>query len=248
DGKALVTVSFDQHVRAWDQASGRQLRHFRCPGMNAALSPGGKLVAAGRYAPGIGLWETASGERLAELPGHKYACCALAFSHDGKRLVTGGDDRTVRLWDMTTRKQERSLGGCGSEVFAVAFAPDGRLVAGAGGSLGHDLARGGRPDELDFGVHLWDAATGKHLFRMGGDRSTVWALAFSPDGGLLASGGGDRVIRLWDVATGRLLLALEGHRGPVRGVSFAPDGSVLASVGDDGTWRLWDVATGHDFV
>jgi dipeptidyl aminopeptidase/acylaminoacyl peptidase len=70
------------------------------------------------------------------------------------------------------------------------------------------------------------------------------AIAFAPDGKILAAAGADRLIHLWDPATGQKLGSLRGHRGEVLSVAFAPDGKTLASAGDDGDVRLWDVASG----
>ncbi len=72
----------------------------------------------------------------------------------------------------------------------------------------------------------------------------VWSVAYSPDGGTLASGGTDETIRLWDVATGEILATLSGHTDWACGVAYSPNGRTLASGGGDNKVRLWDVATG----
>ena len=74
----------------------------------------------------------------------------------------------------------------------------------------------------------------------------MYSLAFSPDGGTLASGSADDTIRLWDVATGKGIAALRGHTSSVRSVAFSPDGKTLASASEDKTVRLWDAATGQN--
>ena len=115
-------------------------------------------------------------------------------------------------------------------VGAVLYAPDGSQVAvGLGGT-----------------IELRDGTTLEPRQRLVGHTSAISALAFSPDGKLLASGDQkDTAIRLWDVAAARELRRLTGHTGWIRSLAFSPDGTMLASGSTDKTVLLWDVATGQ---
>jgi hypothetical protein len=113
----------------------------------------------------------------------KGAIQALAFSPDGRWLLSAGQDGLLRLWDVETGELRKELRGHTDEVFAAAFHPDGMRIAS-----------GGR----DRAVRIWDVANGEELVRLPGHTSYIFALSFRPDGATLASGSGDYTVRLWE--------------------------------------------------
>jgi len=131
-------------------------------------------------------------------------------------------------------KSSRSLELSDGTVQCVAFSHDGRLVAGCGDRL----------------VQIFDVKTGERLHRLQGHTDLINSVAFSPDGGILASGSQDKTIRLWEVSSGKLLQVLTGEKGvspqdePITCVAFFPDGKKLASCGTNNYVTFWDIAIG----
>lgn len=177
-------------------------------------------------------------------------CVSLGFSADGQTLVTssGGPRNRILLWrvaDGTPRASHAAP--TNTENMWNILAVDGELSAAAYAAPDHHV----RVIEPVSGVQRWVARAGQR---------EITAIAFSPDGKILATnavplmGRGESPIRLWDAATGRELGQLDGHREYVRQIIFWPDGSRVASAGRDRTVRVWDVASrkllhvfrGHD--
>ena len=101
---------------------------------------------------------------------------------------------------------------------------------------------------MDETIRLWDLQNYQCFHLLEGQTGGIRSVAFSPDGQILASGGGDQTIRLWNMENYQCLHSLEGHTDRVWSVAFSPDGQTLASGSDDGTIRLWTVQTGECFA
>jgi WD40 repeat protein/predicted Ser/Thr protein kinase len=210
----------------------------------------------------------------ASLP-HPANVNAVAFSPDGRTVLTGSRDGTARFWDATTGAARAVSLHHPGPVVAVAFCPkDGQTVL-TGSTDGTarlwDVATGKElrefpgherevravafsPDgervltaSIDKTARLWDAGTGECLHRLAHE-GEVWAAAFSPDGKTVLTGGSDHMARLWEVATGKEIRTFKGHWGSVHAVAFRPRGKTILTGGADLTARLWDVATGDSLV
>jgi WD40 repeat protein len=158
---------------------------------------------------------------------------SVTFSPDGSRIVSGGDDRTVKVWDATSGQHVLDLEGHTQRVTSVAVSPDGGRVAS------------GSEDKT---VKVWDAATGQALKTLQHENG-VKSVAFSPDGlRIFAASGGH--VSVWDVATGRAADTL-GDAADVECVALSGDGRWVAggTARDSpapGVVKVWDATTGRE--
>jgi WD40 repeat protein len=172
-------------------------------------------------------------EQRGTLVGHVAPVRAVAFSPQGRMLVSASEDGTVRRWDpITGNPVGQPLAGHVGPVYGAAFSPDGGVIV----SVGEDRT-----------VRRWDASTGAPIGApLTGHTGTISAIAVSPDGRTIATASDDYTVRFWGAATGQPIgVPLAGHTGPVYGLAFSPDSRMLVSVGADRTVRRWQVATGQ---
>jgi len=169
------------------------------------------------------------GTSVREYRGHTQWVFSVAWSPDGERLASAGQDGTVQVRDANTGALLTTYRGHSGWVHTVAWSPDGNR-----------LASGSR----DKTVQVWDASTGRAVFTYRKHTKTVFSVAWSPDGTLLASGSEDGTVRVWHAASGMELATCRGHTGAVLSIAWSPDSTLLASGSGDRTVRVWHAATG----
>jgi WD40 repeat protein len=166
-------------------------------------------------------------QELLQLKGHNMPINDMAFSADGRSLVSVDARGTVKIWSAATG---REILDHPSLIWGVSHTPDGRKVATA---------------PLPDAVAIWDTQSGRQLAQLRRFNRTSLCVAFSPDGEHLAAGDIFGDIAIWNVATGTLVRLLKAHDFAVFAeIRFSPDGRLLASAGWDGKVRIWSATSG----
>jgi len=236
----------------WSVADGKSV-FGSIGGGGVAFSPDGKLVASATdqesadlvnpdaaTPPTVRVWEAASGKEVMVLSEHGRAIRQVAFAPDSKLLASVDWTGTLKLWDVKSHKEHRTIRL--ADFANLAFSPDGARLATA--------------DRFDRRVTLWDTASGEKLYSIPSHGRIVTAVAFAPDGGVIAAAGGehrdgDRSVRLWPGRTDPEVTTFRGHTAGVWSAVFLPDGERIASVsgtgfGEPGQALLWDARTGRE--
>jgi WD40 repeat protein len=208
--------------------------------------------------------------------GHEGPVQSVAFSLDGQRIASGGDDGRLLVWDFTGSRI-----GCAlhtEAITAVTWSADGKTIASGGADRVVRLwDRDGHPEGQlpsglqgtvnaitislngklfasgsdDTSVTLWDLGTRQPIGAFTGHTDRVNAVTFSPDGALLASVSNDLTVKLWDVISHEEVVTLTGHKFPVHTAAFSPDGRLLASangIGPPSLIKIWDIATRREIA
>ena len=248
-----------------------------------AYSPDGKTLACGSMDNKIRMWDANNGRFIRMLDPHidevhpfvqmddirhQHSVRSLAYSPDGKTLVSGSKNGKIRLWNPKRGWHLQTLAEPKSAVTSISFAPDGKTFVSNGN---HNIVRMWdvkkwqhkhkleanfltssmtsvvySPDGktiaggcADNTIYLWNTNTSVLRQKLSGHTDRVTSVAFSPDGSILASASFDRTIHLWDTITGQMMQTISGQLGSITAVAYSPDGSTLASASGDGTILIW---------
>ena len=253
DGKTLITGGRDQFIRLWHVLTGKEMRGFRvaAPAVgHLVLSPDEKLLAGietkGAVLPSglawsatnnVRIWELATGKELRhftipERQGYDdNAVVGVAFSPDGKGVLTCSARRFAQRWDLPSGKLLREYDLGSIAVWGMALSPDGKTLAAlpAGTS-----------------VQLIDLASGNLLSPSNGHSSGVLWGFLTPDGKTAFTGGGEPQVIVWDAALGKERKRLVTQAAYLSSLATAPDGRTLYALGNDGKQvEVWDINRGE---
>ncbi|MBI4323970.1 MAG: hypothetical protein HY674_01775, partial [Chloroflexi bacterium] len=205
------------------------------PVLLSAVSRDGRRFALSGPAGSVAIWDAASRQLEWEIRTGEAFAGGVAFSHDGRLLVTTGRSAGnidppggFRVWDIRTGAKVFERDFANEQGHAGAFSPDGQGFA----------------LDLKTDIALLDVEQGwVEQRRLRGHTGVIWQVHWSPTGTRLVSASADKSARIWDTATGEELGRLEGHSAVVRNAVFSPDGKIIATGSLDGTLRLWDAET-----
>jgi WD40 repeat protein len=248
DGRTLLAMDRRAEVvQFWAVAKGQLHQQLQVPGLawtghdtELLLSGDGKTLASRAEHGVVRLWDARTGRPRLHLPGHASPPVDLAFSADGKEVVSyghRGDSFGGELyrWDATTGKSLAHVSpdgpnGCSSSFMDWRLAPGGRQLA----------------ERADGGTYLYEVSSGKRL-PLGGEALAPADWTFTPDGRAAVTIGAGQEICLWDVSTGKLRrkLGLETNGKTISWLRFTPDGRLLATGEEWGKVHLWDAASGQ---
>jgi WD40 repeat protein/serine/threonine protein kinase len=247
DGTRIVSAGNGTHVKVWDVATGRESFDFNGHSLvvfSVAWHPDGRRIAtAGSdgQQQAVKVWDASDGQVHYEISVGRDSSAGpyqvVAFSPDGRYLVTGKLEGAVQVWDASTGHEISTLGTHDREIRGLVFSKDGQRLASASG---------------DGKIKLWDATRlderqVPHLTLQARVPGPSLNVAFSPDGQQLATGGEENTVRILDVKSGEWLLTLDGeHSGEVYALTFSPDdeGRWIATGGEDSAVKVWDSRTG----
>jgi WD40 repeat protein len=162
---------------------------------------------------------------LDTLPGRELHVRALAVTPNGRYVISGSDDKTLKVWDLESYKEIAILPGHEDVVHTVAITMDGhRAVSGSD----------------DKTLKVWDLESYKEITTLGRHEGAINALAVTPDGRRVISGSNDKTLKIWNLESYKEIITIDGHEGSVNALAVTPDGRRVIS-GSAGMLKVWNL-------
>ena len=235
DGTTLVSASRDTTIRLWDVDTRNP--HLMIKGHTESIKAlgfleDGKTLANGSSDCTLRLWDTETQAQQLIRIKHPWSALDFAFSQDGKTVAIGSVGKSVRLWNVDTGEVTATFKTAHKgNINAVTFSSDDKMLASG--------SRGGT-------VELWDVQNQQRITTLRGHTDEIRVLAFSPDGGTVATAAkSETIIVLWDtIDIGRKTALLAESMTIIGALAFSSDGKTVVSGHRDGAINLWDATTG----
>jgi WD40 repeat protein len=248
--KSALIASRGNEIHVFDAGSGKYIRSLVDPGLmtadkkplkaahlslveSLAYSPDGKYIASGAFQEVV-LWDAQTGQLRQRLGGFAERVVALAFSHDGKLLATGGgaptEDGEIKIFDVQSAKELKDIkNGHSDTVLGVAFSPDDKVLATCG---------------ADKFVKTFEVSDGKFIKAFEGHTHHVLDVDWQANGKQLASAGADNLIKIWDYEKGEQVRTIAGHTKQVTRLKFIGKTPQFVTCSGDQTVRYWNADNG----
>ncbi len=249
----MQQISFEEEAPDESDAAAEDIAnpvifaHLESEVYSTAFSPDGRKIIAGLYDGTLQLFEAISGKPIVQgtrisvsffdLNGKLIASGnPVAFSPDGKAIISCSDNKTLRLWDLQGNQISQPFLGHEDRVNSVTFSPDSKAIVSG---------------SYDKTLRLWDLQGNQISQTFLGHGSAVYSVAFSPDGKMIVSGSYDKTLRLWDLQGNQIGNPFLGHGSAIYSVAFSPDGKMIVSGSGDKTLSLWNlqgIRIGNPFI
>ncbi|MBI3411651.1 MAG: hypothetical protein HY040_25255 [Planctomycetes bacterium] len=222
DNKYVATGSFDNTVKLWEAATGKELKTFGGPAghqkmvVSVAISPDGQFIASGSGDNTLKVWDVPMNSPLRNLAASE-AVGAVALTADGTKLAVGSKDGLVKLVNAADFKDLFKMEGHQGAVTGLTFSPNGQILISCG---------------ADRTVRFWNVANGQNIAVVGAHTAPVNAVAINPAGYQAFSVGDDGLLKIWSVPpTGTK--PLPGHGAPILAMALSGDGNQVVTAGAD---------------
>lgn len=238
DGKSLASASNDKTVRVWKAADKKPAASKKSdedkpaekPATAATTAETKPVTESVKKAVAKKDTKDSSDPLIQEFKGHTGPVTILAAPSAAKLLASGSSDKTLRIWSLTSNKPSATI-DIKYPVLAASFSSDGKVLCSSG---------------ADEGLHFWNPGTGKLIKSTvkTSTRSTISALAWSPNGSLIAVGRQGHSLQLWDIQADKAVHTLTAM-APVMSATWTPSGQTVSAGCQDRTVRFWSAAKGE---